>query len=331
MLPASSSSSHTQLALGIEIELLIRPKAPAIEALKKRGWTEPDALRKWDEWISLKNAFARSSESGKARLKLQLDAAENDVSRVRTDVHAVLAQAMGKEGIPAAVNQPGYAMWKVVNEPKLNEIRGFWKVEIVSKVLGSSQNWQSEVKRVFDALHRSFDIHLTKDCSMHVHVSPGQGKSFTVDQVRSIVKATAYYDKAITEYVPAERKNNPWAVANFSSPRLNSNVKKAYDQVLRDGWGPVFRAIDSVVRVRVATAHSLFNDRSLSWNFSRLADDCGTVEFRRPPGVSNAASATEWAQFTLSFVRNAIAHDWSQEAASKTHANSKGLVCFVGK
>jgi hypothetical protein len=58
------------------------------------------------------------------------------------------------------------------------------------------------------------------------------------------------------------------------------------------------------------------NDRLFSWNFRNLVPEgCGTVEFRRPPGVKGAASCVRWINFATVFIRAAMGIGGSLELA----------------
>ncbi|RYO99400.1 hypothetical protein DL764_006822 [Monosporascus ibericus] len=74
------------------------------------------------------------------------------------------------------------------------------------------------------------------------------------------------------------------------------------------------------------------SDRCMSWNFSNVTDECGTIEFRRPPGVGSAANARHWAGFALAFVSQAMATDWGSvsSASPKNHVSVLHLARFVG-
>lgn len=72
--------------------------------------------------------------------------------------------------------------------------------------------------------------------------------------------------------------------------------------------------------------------RYVSWNFEHITDPCGTIEFRRSPGVGTPGSARHWASFALGFMFAAAFQaniDWSQIAATNTHPPVESLASFI--
>jgi hypothetical protein len=72
---------------------------------------------------------------------------------------------------------------------------------------------------VYKAVSKTFDIYTTNFYGCHVHVSPGPVKSKengykTVELVR-IVKASFFWEAALYEYLPQDRRNNPYTVVNY--------------------------------------------------------------------------------------------------------------------
>lgn len=148
---------------------------------------------------------------------------------------------------------------------------------------------------------------------MHVHVSPsakprGSEDKWTAAQLRSILKAISYFDNPITKIMPAERKENPYAMSNMLSDdvfRATPALKEAYVAVGKDTWKPLFDIYDAKLKSNLMRGQShviMGSCRILSWNFEHIAASCGTVEFRRSPGVSSALMAKHWAAFTLGFI-----------------------------
>lgn len=157
---------------------------------------------------------------------------------------------------------------------------------------------------------------------MHVHVSPyGTGK-YNIDQVKRILKAVVYYDAPMTKIMPADRKANLWAQSNVESI---SAWRTAYHQVPQNKWAPLFDRFDRHKMIP-HLLHDMGGNRYLAWNFFNLTDSCGTVEFRRPPGVNNAAHAMHWVAFALGFLANAIAiQDWSVARRANSYPTSDHL------
>lgn len=206
------------------------------------------------------------------------------------------------------------------------------RIELVSRAMTTAEHWQKEVDDIFLILNEYCNIALTKGCSMHVHVSPSlvgiSQTKYTMDDLRKVLKAVAYFDKPITKVMPADRKANEYAKSNLDSNTTPAVVKQAYQKVGQDTWKPLFRIYD-----KIKSTHSFLlefsNDKLLSWNFKHLTDECGTIEFRRPPGVRSAAAANHWVSFTLGFISEALRTNWEALEAGKSHPQVVDLSNFV--
>ncbi|KAK4251737.1 putative amidoligase enzyme-domain-containing protein [Corynascus novoguineensis] len=212
------------------------------------------------------------------------------------------------------------------HEPKTDnmpEIPRYWRVELVSRVLSTTTDWQNELQAVFEVLHDECKVRLTTGCSMHVHVSPYDGR-YTAGQLQKICKALCYFDNAITKVMPAERKDNPWATSN--------KLKRAYTLVPAHSWAYIFKLLDKTTPKHVHGMLSggwRWRSRYCSWNFENVTEACGTIEFRRPPGADSPDSSIHWAAFTLGFVARALATDWAPYASLKTVGSVADLERFI--
>lgn len=88
----------------------------------------------------------------------------------------------------------------------------------MSRCMTTNTDWQGEMTKVFHTLQRIGETQLTAGCSMHVHVSPSrEGNGYKPEQLHSIMKAVAYFDRAVTAAVPKYRYLNCCC-------KLNSNI-----------------------------------------------------------------------------------------------------------
>ncbi|KAK1769230.1 hypothetical protein QBC33DRAFT_513459 [Phialemonium atrogriseum] len=289
----------------MEIELLVRPKSILMSLLTARGWSQ-------------EITFATNNKQRKQ---------DN-----RDALRAAIAQALTTQGLRTGVRVEEYKNWTVTDEPSLDEVPGFWRIELVSRAMTTAENWQREVADIFEAMYKYCDITLTKGCSMHVHVSPSlvatNQTMYTMDDVRKVLKAVAYFDDPMTRMMPADRKANEWAKSNIHSDTTPSNVKQTYLKVRQNTWKPLFRIYDNI-----KNKHHLLlefsKDKFLSWNFRHLVDECGTIEFRRPPGVRTAAAANHWVSFTLGFASEALRVDWRSVEDTTGYPSVENLATFV--
>ncbi|KAI0146883.1 hypothetical protein GGR57DRAFT_506326 [Xylariaceae sp. FL1272] len=185
---------------------------------------------------------------------------------------------------------------------------GIWRVEIVSRVFGTEEKWQLEVDAVFEALRRGWDTCLTQGCAMHIHVSRGIEKKYTIADIRRILKWTALEDDAITKIMPPHRKNNAWAASNFRSEEAPEVWSKHFKAIGTDTFAPLFKEFDNIKFLEMVY-RATGEKRNLSWNFSNLGAQCGTIVFRQPPSVETAAGAEHWVGVTIGFMAHALNTD----------------------
>lgn len=200
----------------------------------------------------------------------------------------------------------------------------------MSRVLDSNKNWTGEIEAVFEVLERHCHTRLTPGCSMHVHVSPDNAgdSRYTLNQLKGIMKAVFYFDDALTRIMPADRKVNEWAKSNVRAKETKDALKNAYAVIPQKSWTPLFKLIDSIKFPQLV--HPQFgSDRYMSWNFGNVTDSCGTVEFRRPPGVDSVGKAKHWAAITLAFVSEPISTDWSIVISPKSYPSVTELQQYI--
>ncbi|RYP24890.1 hypothetical protein DL766_007197 [Monosporascus sp. MC13-8B] len=300
---SSSSATQSILAFGLEMEFLIRPNARMTSTLIKQGWDAGVKPNNKDEQRKTTN---------------------------RAIMHRAIAGSLRAAGVPAGLNTQNFKEWTVVDERSLDEVGDYWRVELVSRTMFTVEIWQYEVDQVFRGLLADWDIRLTTGCSMHVHVSTGitQETRYTMDQIRRIMKGIALFDDAITKIMPAYRKNNEWAMSNFQGREAPARLKQLYAAVPTHTWAPLFERFDKV-KMKQMVFLELGQSRYMSWNFSNLNAQCGTVEFRRPPAVGSAPEAKHWAGVTLGFVSQALITDYTPYKSSKQYPPVISLSRFV--
>ncbi|KAL4798032.1 hypothetical protein BDV19DRAFT_386690 [Aspergillus venezuelensis] len=119
--------------------------------------------------------------------------------------------------------------------------------------------------------------------------------------------------------MPPESMNNEWARPNNQSNLMNFASNRPH--IPQQAWQPVFGPLDEIKMRQHMLLSMNVNEkgkRYCSWNFENVPDDCGTVEFRRPPAVRSSEEANHWISFAIGFVACAIRrNDLPQLAASK--------------
>jgi len=151
-------------------------------------------------------------------------------------------------------------------------------------------------------------------CGFHIHVSLASG-SYTLDQLRRVAKAVVFWGSCTARCAPPSRQD-------FVQDFCKSNVVHSDVPVNRDfvKYGPlrflkyVFDKIDKADRDEVIRL--VCPDKYRAWNFMPAREGgLGSIEHRRPPGVTDAVRSKHWIAFTLSFVEMALVFDPDQLAA----------------
>lgn len=187
-------------------------------------------------------------------------------------------------------------------------------MELVSPILDfqDQRTWHWHMDAVWAVLSAKFNTSTTPQCSTHVHISPSKG-SWTLAQVQKVAKAVLYYERSIDTLLPQERRQSIWAQSN----RHNTSTEPQNIDTLFT-WIDEARDIPSITLIMCAFskdsqygrdvgktqdfAHNVFR-----WNFTPLTKgSMRTIEFRQPPGSSDAAATKLWVTFAASFIQGAV-------------------------
>lgn len=165
---------------------------------------------------------------------------------------------------------------------------------------------------VWWVLSTKFNTSSTAQCSTHVHISPTQG-SWTLSQVKRVAKAVLYYERSIDTLLPQERRQNIWAQSN-----RHNTITKPQDVATLFTWIDGAKDIPYIALIMCAFSKDSQYGRDVGktqdfvhnvfrWNFMPLTKgSMGTIEFRQPPGSSNAVATKLWVTFAASFIQGAI-------------------------
>ncbi|KAH6661398.1 hypothetical protein BKA67DRAFT_531451 [Truncatella angustata] len=158
--------------------------------------------------------------------------------------------------------------------------------------MNTNEDWQREVHLVFSIPEEYCEIKQTVGCFMHIHVAPMQttdlDQKYAMVQLQIILNVISYYDAAITQIMPAEGRT-------IYRPTPTSRRSRK----------PLFFILEKI-KMKPMVYREMGQDKYQSWNFGHLTNQCGNIEFRRPPGVQTAADAKPWTAYTLSFINMAI-------------------------
>lgn len=315
-----------KLAFGVELEILVSPR-PDIQgtlfhsALSHHGWC--------DYILSSPDDTKTSPELSQNRLALRSAIAE-----------CLRVEGGLKAGVPEDVQGPltvdRYKNWLIAHET-LREPPRFWGVEIVSRVLSTEHDWQQEIDTVFQVLTKYCEVTVTPSCGMHIHVSPGRGQRWTDQQLVAVCKGLSFFDDATTAVLPGDRKFNAYAKSNllacegYGTPAQNEMYDN-YRSIHLISWAPLFHQLSGISHETVRDILQT-GGKSIAWNFFPMIvdDGPGTIEFRRPPGVSSAPRARHWASFVLGLFSASLLNEWDKlDTTNKfTHPTITELHEFV--
>jgi hypothetical protein len=187
-------------------------------------------------------------------------------------------------------------------------------MELVSLILNfqDQSTWKWHMNAEWWVLSEKFNTSSTPQCSTHVHISPSQG-SWTLAQVKRVAKAVLYYERSIDTLLPQARRQNIWAQSNRHNP-----ITRPQTMTTLFTWIDGAKDIPSIAFIMCAFSKDSQYGRDVGktqdfvhnvfrWNFMPLAKgSMGTIEFRQPPGSSNAAATKLWITFAASFIQGAV-------------------------
>jgi hypothetical protein len=165
-------------------------------------------------------------------------------------------------------------------------------------------------------LEREFEVHATKECSTHVHLSPANGRPWSLDESKGIAKAAIFFERCIDALMPGHRRINPYCMSNrwnarynqLSIPRIFSDIAQAEsDESLVDALCCCSK--DSM-HAQLTLHEEDFVHPHFRWNFTSLMDRKRTIEFRQPPASKDASKTITWVLFATSFAQ------WASERAN---------------
>lgn len=128
---------------------------------------------------------------------------------------------------------------------------------------------------------------------MHIHISPSvQRWRFT--RLKRIARAIIWFESALEVVYPPDRRGNWYTKANYADSSVlgDLNIMEALDYIEH------CETRDDLIETMSP------NNKYYAWNFRSLTK-WGTIEFRRPPGVTNAMQAARWIDLVTTFLRSA--------------------------
>ena len=172
----------------------------------------------------------------------------------------------------------------------------------------ADDEWVRTIDNFWSTLSRHFELRPDSSCGFHVHISTATG-SYNLEQLRKMAKAVIFWEPATAMCAPFSRQDN---VLDFCKSNVRLPVQVGRDILLSgriEGLQNAFDFIDSACDTN-AIVDFICPDKYRAWNFRPCrTGGHGSIEFRRPPGVTTAKKAKHWIAFTISFVELAITFD----------------------
>ena len=186
----------------------------------------------------------------------------------------------------------------------INELLQPDPVEIVTPVVKADSTWRTTIDQFWSIIRKHFDLRRDTSCGMHIHVSPVQSR-FDIGQLRCIAKAVVLWERDTARCAPPSRDDR---VQNFCLSNVLGAVPAARSIQAHGplrGLRHAFRHIDHASRNDIVDY--VCPDKHRVWNFlSARETGHGSVEFRRPPGVTTGKKAKHWIAFTMAFIDMAL-------------------------
>jgi len=184
-------------------------------------------------------------------------------------------------------------------------------------------NWRYQIQELWTFLDSFARVEANSSCGTHIHVSPPLGVDWHIEYLRRIAKTLIHFEPAIEVLLPEHRRSNLWAKANRADhPQFKvRTVQQAWTRI--DTCQDIPELV-ALINPKVRPTDEDY-DRYYAWNFTNLLEGgIGTIEFRRPPGVTKMDSCICWIEFTVAFVR-AGANFGASESLNSFQADVNGL------
>lgn len=181
-------------------------------------------------------------------------------------------------------------------------------MELISptREYASSKNaaWRISVNQIFDSLTK-FNIKTNKSCATHVHLSP-MSEPWRMKDLHKLGCCILFFEDAMENLYPENVRQNEYAVANgVDNPAFGARALGT-----PKGLQNCFRAIfktetkdEFIHLLNKGGTPAVPYKRYYGWNFTNLTSDgIGTVEFRRPPGVTQSDTCQNWVDLAVAFI-----------------------------
>lgn len=232
--------------------------------------------------------------------------------------------------------------WSVAEEISIDPDEDHWGLEFASPIIRyeAGSSWRQNLHLHFQIIESYAEIMSDVTCGTHVHVSPGYSK-WTLEQVKNVSRSILYFEEAFEVLLPPGRRGNRECRSNrIDNPKLKHlpDLESCFQRIQE------CTAIESLIHLMNAKEEDPSNvcedsngekavtERRYGFNFENLMEGkIGTIEFRRPPCVTNYQDCVMWAEFGASFMQAAMQYGTSPDHLRTYGPDVAGLAAFIGQ
>ncbi|KAK3293421.1 uncharacterized protein B0H64DRAFT_444677 [Chaetomium fimeti] len=305
---------------GIEIEIFVKVRDSVKKNIEEKLRNGKKVASHWEKWQwDLSNAEGNRDHRDKK---------EKQREYVGQAIMEILDKTLDRKHGWTCTADASLKEYKLELPP---DPRKWWGIEIISPPLSSSSDWQAAIELVFKSITDTFNLWTNDFCACHVHVSQGLGKkaAYNLEQLIQIAKGAFYWEDALRQLLPAERRNNRYALANWRCFAMDEYMK-----VPQAGWLPVWRKIEYAgrpgtkeaqfaKRMTVAEGDPNANPRYRSTSFDPY-ESINTVELRRQAGVASAKTAIR--RVLLALTLNVASLEFDFDVVGPSYPTAESLI-----
>lgn len=344
---AANSSTRTAAPagpkplFGVEIEIYVR-LLPAMEAQVERMGRE-DAFNTPDYWLEWDPSLDNNTRD--------LRRLQEQRFRVCQAIKAIIDITLGPRNGWKCESDASLREWELRDPPHARKWCKFLPllfsiylcgnhvnctvtliceldgVEIISPPMSVGKRWQSEIQTVFQAVGNFFDFWTNKCCSCHVHVSPGptRDNSYSLPQLVKRAKAAYFWESALFQLLPGERRFN-----RYANPNHHLVLRTEYAAVHRNGWESVFFGLEGLAASgKDGFLYHMKNGsnptRYMSTNFDPV-NKYGTVELRRQAGAASPQTVVRRVLLALTLHISAMRYDFDGARTRRDRPKAEELI-----
>lgn len=169
------------------------------------------------------------------------------------------------------------------------------QLEAVSPILTCESYWEDEIETFWTAMRKVFHMpDRSSRCGSHIHVSLGQGRAFSLPQLKTIAFGVVRYEPLILSLLKADRVSNNYCQPNTSNStplhQCGSNATR------------LAHLINGAINA-TELKNIMQNDRKVLWNFDNVVPGgSGTIEFRGGRGLRGEVRTKRWIACTIALI-----------------------------